>query len=149
VHFDRDPPLELVREVFAEYAAAIGVEIDERNPKYALILVAMDAETAAGCAAMRGQESDVAELKRLYVRPAYRGTGLGRRLAEAIIVEARSLGYRALRLDTLPFMQAAIAMYRALGFREIAAYHNNPLPGMMYFELNLWPDSSMFSTDPT
>jgi GNAT superfamily N-acetyltransferase len=127
--------MELVRELFAEYGRSIGVEIDESNPQYSLILVATDGAEAGGCAAMREIATGVAELKRLYVREPYRGTGLGRRLAEAVIAEARVRGYHVVRLDTLPSMRAAIGMYESLGFRPIPAYHNTPLPGMMYFEL--------------
>jgi ribosomal protein S18 acetylase RimI-like enzyme len=137
VIFDRHPPLELVRELFAEYARSIGVAIDERSPNYSLIVVAMEGCYPAGCAAMRELEPEIAEMKRVYVRPDYRGTGLGRRLAEHVIQEARARGYAALRLDTLPAMETAVAMYRSLGFREIPAYHDNPLPGMLYFELDL------------
>jgi GNAT superfamily N-acetyltransferase len=129
--------MELVRELFAEYGRSIGVEIDENNPQYSLILVATDGVEAGGCAAMREIATGVAELKRLYVREPYRGTGLGRRLAEAVIAEARVRGYQVLRLDTLPSMRAAIGIYESLGFRPIPAYHNTPLPGMMYFELSL------------
>jgi GNAT superfamily N-acetyltransferase len=129
--------MELVRELFAEYGRSIGVEIDENNPQYSLILVARDGVEAGGCAAMREIATGVAELKRLYVREPYRGTGLGRRLAEAVIAEARVRGYQVLRLDTLPSMRAAIGIYESLGFRPIPAYHNTPLPGMMYFELSL------------
>lgn len=137
MELDAAPPMELVRELFAEYGRSIGVEIDENNPQYSLILVARDGVEAGGCAAMREIATGVAELKRLYVREPYRGTGLGRRLAEAVIAEARVRGYQVLRLDTLPSMRAAIGIYESLGFRPIPAYHNTPLPGMMYFELSL------------
>jgi putative acetyltransferase len=92
----------------------------------------------AGCAALHKWENDICEMKRLYLRPAFRGKGLGRVLAEAVITEARNIGYRRMRLDSIePIMKDAVEMYRKLGFREIAPYRTNPIAGAMYMELQL------------
>jgi putative acetyltransferase len=99
------------------------------------VLLLADAEgKVAGCVAVRPHESGICELKRLYVRPHGRGHGLGRQLTEAALQAARQMGYARMRLDTLPDMQAAQALYQALGFYVISLYYDNPIPGVRCLE---------------
>jgi putative acetyltransferase len=91
----------------------------------------------AGCGALRNFNDNACEMKRLYVRPAFRGAGAGRELVKQLIVEARSVGYHRMLLDTLPSMKEAHKLYRTFGFREISSYQKNPIPGALFFELAL------------
>lgn len=92
----------------------------------------------AGCVALHRLDRETCEMKRLYLRPKFRGEGIGRALAERIIAEARTIGYKAMRLDTVePVMKNAVQLYRDLGFREIAPYRSNPIAGALYMELEL------------
>ncbi|MEO7322866.1 MAG: GNAT family N-acetyltransferase [Burkholderiales bacterium] len=97
----------------------------------------MEQQHAIGCVALRRFSPTDAEMKRLFVRPAYRHLELGRVLAQRIIERARDFGYRRMVLDTLDTMQGAKALYRSLGFVNIAAYYDNPLPSLLYFAMEL------------
>jgi GNAT superfamily N-acetyltransferase len=139
------------RELFQEYEKSLGVNLCFQNfeqelaglpghyapPAGRLLLAEYEAQLA-GCVALHKWETGICEMKRLYLRPAFRGKGLGRALAETIIAEAREIGYQHMRLDTIePIMKDAVEMYRKLGFREIAPYRPNPIAGAMYMELQL------------
>ena len=101
------------------------------------LLLAIDGDRAAGCVAIMNLGDGICEMKRLYVQPGHRGQGLGRRLAEAVIAEARAIGYRKMRLDSLTSLTEAAALYRSLGFVEISPYRYNPLPDAVFMELLL------------
>jgi putative acetyltransferase len=141
----------LARTLFQEYGASLGFSLCFQNfdkelaglpgyyspPKGRLLIAYLDVE-AAGCVALHEFEPGVAEMKRLYVRPAFRGKRVGLALANAIIQAAREIGYERMRLDTVPSEMAdAVKMYQRLGFQEIAPYRVNPQPGTLYMELDL------------
>lgn len=139
-----------IRRMFREYAEWVAVDLSFQNfedelsglpgnyapPSGCLLIAEMDGR-AAGCVALRAFDGGVCEMKRLFVRDGFRGSGLGRRLALAILEEARQIGYRSIRLDTLPQMGAAHELYRSLGFREIDPYRYNPVPGTRFLELEI------------
>ena len=109
----------------------------EYAPPGGALLIARDADVAAGCVALRRVDAGTGEMKRMYVREAYRGSGLGRRFAAAVIEKAKQRQYSRIVLDTLPKLAPAIALYRALGFREIGPYLDTPTPGAICFELRI------------
>jgi ribosomal protein S18 acetylase RimI-like enzyme len=139
------------RELFLDYEQSLGFSLCFQNfdkelaglpgdyapPEGRLLLVECEGQLA-GCVALHKLDSSICEMKRLYLRRQFRGQGLGRTLAEHIITEARQIGYQRMRLDTVePVMKDAVAMYRKLGFNEIAPYCSNPMAGTLYMELEL------------
>lgn len=142
------------RQLFEEYAGWLGFNLCFQNfdkelatlpgdyaPPNGRLFLAIDGEDVMGCVALRKIGERVGEMKRLYVRPAFRGRGLGRILTEKLITEAKQIGYASVRLDTLPGkMDQAIAMYRSLGFQEIAPYYQSPVEGTTFMELILDQD---------
>jgi ribosomal protein S18 acetylase RimI-like enzyme len=139
------------RELFLEYAESLGFSLCFQSfdrelaglpgdyvPPDGRLLLAEYRSELAGCVALHKLESGICEMKRLYLRPQLRGRGVGRALAESLIAEARTIGYRKMRLDTVaPVMPNAVAMYRRLGFVEIEPYRPNPIEGALYMELAL------------
>jgi len=132
--------------MFRDYLASLGpdgwfidpeAELAALPGGYEAILLARDRDEIVGCVALRPLADRVCEMKRLYVRPSGRGTGAGRALVEASIARARELGYTTMRLDTLPTMDAARALYVSLGFQQIERYNDNPIEGVLFFELGL------------
>ncbi|MGV8806011.1 MAG: GNAT family N-acetyltransferase [Polaromonas sp.] len=146
--------LAIAREIFTEYAQQLGIDLYFQNfeselanlpgeysaPAGALLLALVDGEVA-GCCGLRpldkGDYPNAAEMKRLYVRKAFRRFGLGRQLAEAVLDAARIAGYHSVLLDTLDDMESARALYAELGFTEIPPYYHNPLPGAHYLKVDL------------
>ena len=140
------------RTLFHEYQEGLGISLCFQNfdkelknlpgdyapPNGRLLLATDDEDQLAGCIALRKLSPGVCEMKRLFVRPTHRGSGLGQLLVRSIIDEARKLGYTHMRLDTIPGkMDKAIALYRALGFVEIGPYCDNPVAGAMFMQLEL------------
>ena len=143
------------RALFKEYGASLGFILcfqsfdqelaslpgDYAPPAGRLLLagwVEADEEQLAGCVALHRLEDGMCEMKRLYVRPEFRGKGIGQALANAVVEDGREIGYRRMRLDTVPsVMGNAVALYRSMGFREIPAYRVNPIAGAIYMELDL------------
>ncbi|HWG67578.1 MAG TPA: GNAT family N-acetyltransferase [Rhodanobacteraceae bacterium] len=151
--FDQADSAELVataRELFREYAQAIGTDLEYQGfsvelaalpapyvPPRGALLIARFESGIAGCVALRPLDAHRGEMKRLYVRPAYRKSGLGKALVEAVINAAHRIGYRELRLDTLASMTSAQALYRRIGFVEIPPYNTAHLPGTRFYSLDL------------
>lgn len=143
--------IQQARQLFLEYARSLDFSLCFQNfeeelkslpgaytPPSGRLLLAYTSDVAAGCVALRKLEEGGCEMKRLYVRPAHRGKGIGALLVDRAITEARAIGYRQMRLDTIASsMQSAIALYRRVGFREIPAYCANPMPEALYMELAL------------
>jgi GNAT superfamily N-acetyltransferase len=140
----------LTRSLFEEYAAWLGIDLSYQGfaaelaglpGAYAAprgrLLLAFGGREASGCVALRPLGDDVCEMKRLFVRSDFRGQGIGKLLGARIVQEARIIGYRTMRLDTLPSMQAAIRLYEGLGFVRCAAYYKTPLAETVFMELKL------------
>jgi len=139
------------RELFLEYAQSLGFSLCFQNfdkeladlpgdyaPPKGRLLLAEYEDQLAGCVALHKLDGSICEMKRLYLRPQFRGKGLGRVLADRIISEARQIGYERMRLDTVePVMKDAVVMYRRIGFVEIDPYCTNPIAGALYMELKL------------
>jgi len=152
--------LPVVRALFHEYAQSLGVDLSFQDfdrevaslpgdyvpPRGALLLARADG-AAIGVVAMRPLEPGVCEMKRLFVKPEARGSGAGRLLAEEILDTGRRAGYERMRLDTLPAMNAAFALYRRLGFREIPPYRHNPVEGTRFLECRLKPTTVHGATE--
>ena len=138
--------IDVVRTLFLKYAQGLGVDLSFQNfddelaalpGDYDPILIARWDGDVAGCVAMHPLDERLCEMKRLFVRDAFRGHGIARSLAEQLIAIARERGFHAMRLDTLPTMRAAMSLYESLGFVDVAPYRFNPIEGSRFMELRL------------
>ena len=148
----RPEDMAAVRSLFTEYAGSLGIDLSFQGfdgeleglpgryspPEGTLLIAERDGEPC-GCIALRRIDARACEMKRLYVRPACRGLGIGRELVRRLLEEAGARGYGCMRLDTLPSMRSAIAMYRSFGFLETAPYVYNPVEGALFMEKVLQP----------
>jgi putative acetyltransferase len=150
IHAQTQDHYQRVRKLFQQYADSLGFDLEfqgfsqelanlpgDYSPPQGCILVAVRAQEFVGCVALRPLEDRTCEMKRLFVRPGFRGLKIGRALALGIIDEARARGYERMRLDTIESMTEAKQLYRSLGFRPIKPYRYNPLDNPSYFELDL------------
>ena len=142
--------IEATKALFREYASTLDFDLSfqhfddemrifpvQYSPPNGCLLIAYEDERLAGCVGLRKLDEGVCEMKRLYVRPQFRGRGVGRALVVKVIDRGRRLGYSRMRLDTVPSMHEAIGLYRSFGFKQILPYRDNPVPGALYFELQL------------
>jgi ribosomal protein S18 acetylase RimI-like enzyme len=150
VNVSTEEHLKIARELFEEYAASLNFEICFQGfaaelaqlpgyyaPPSGRLLLAFHNGRAAGCVALRRLEDGACEMKRLYVRPEFRGSGIGNALAEAVVCQAREAGYKIMRLDTVSSMHKAQSIYESLGFIDTKPYCINPPEGVRYMELNI------------
>ena len=150
VQSENQKDVETARSLIKEYTDSLGINLDFQHfdkelqqfpghyaPPEGRVLLAKSGNQIAGCVCLRRLAGDVCEMKRLYVKPEYRGRAIGTQLALAVIQEAKTIGYRCMRLDTLPTMSAAMALYTTLGFKRTELYYENPFEGAMFFELKL------------
>lgn len=150
VQAETNEAIQSARLLFEEYAASLDFGLNFQSfdqelahlpgdyaPPDGRLLLAIYQDQAAGCIALRKLAEDICEMKRLYIRPQFRNLGIGKALAQALIEEARRIGYARMRLDTVPSMQRARALYEALGFKEIQPYRYNPIPGTAFMEVLL------------
>ncbi|OHB61750.1 MAG: GNAT family N-acetyltransferase [Planctomycetes bacterium RBG_13_46_10] len=147
---EKNEELEIIKDLFVEYADSLGFDLSFQDfaqelanldehyapPDNCLLLAQVEGQ-AIGCVAMKQFSQSICEMKRLYVKPKFRGLGIGKALAEAIIEQARKISYIRMRLDTVPSMEAARSLYATLGFQEIYPYTYNPIEGAVFMELKL------------
>jgi ribosomal protein S18 acetylase RimI-like enzyme len=147
---ETDEDLQAVKRLFIEYADSLGFDLcfqhfeeelanlpGDYAPPSGCLLLARHNGQAAGCIALRKLSDNISEMKRLYVKPQMRGLKIGRKLVEAVIAEARKIGYTHIRADTIPSMKQARALYVSIGFKEIKPYCRNPIEGAIFIELKL------------
>lgn len=137
-----------VKSLFSEYSTCIDLSFQDFDREFATlpgeyappsgcILLAKEGSEAVGCVVLRRISEDICEMKRLYVKPQFREKGIGRKLSESMIGEARARGYRIMKLDTLPSMREALRLYESLGFRKTTPYRYNPVKGAVFLQLDI------------